>query len=331
MLPDQPSDFGIVVPVGPGQRKWLLQTLRSLDAQTVHVSVAICAVEDSKELRDTLESFSHLVSYMRCSPDAGQSAAINEGWAALNAHYYGWLNDDDMLHPDALSKVLKAFQTTHADVVYGRTDIIQDSVLRIGYGDVPLGDSLRRENRIAQPSTFVKQSALAKLSGDNGQPPLDPDKHYAMDWDLWQKLYLSKAKFHRISTSLSITRWYAGTKTAQLNWPKFKEYRQIMKTGKAGPKGSWALFNIVVHQFATYGPMSALFGVMQRILQKRPRSQSTPTSDQKNHELDVFHYQNHPLKVVSKQSSKIIATALEAGYVLKTEETCVMLQPSFRD
>lgn len=331
MLPNQISDFGIVVPVGPGQRKWLLQTLRSLDAQTVDVGVAICAVEDSKVLREILTPFSHLIVHTRCSPDTGQSAAINEGWSVLNARYYGWLNDDDMLHPDALATVLEAFQTSDADIVYGRTDIIQDGSLRIGYGHELIGDSLRRENRIAQPSTFVKQSALAKLSHDSKLSPLDQNKHYAMDWDLWQRLYLSNAKFHRISDPLSITRWYAGTKTADLTWPKFKEYRQILKNGKAGPKGLWALMNIMIHHFATYGPMSAFFRAVQRTLSRRQTSQSEPTLETKNMELSVFHYEDRPLAILSSQSSKVLDENLETGVVLRTKESRVILDMSLTD
>lgn len=324
MQVNQTYDFGIVVPVGPGQRKWLLQTLRSLDIQTVNVSVAVCAVEDSEELKQTLESFSHLISYARCGPDTGQSAAINEGWAALNAQYYGWLNDDDMLHPDGLSIVLETFRTSNADVVFGRTDILEDDVLRVGYGHEPLGDSLRRENRIAQPSTFVKHSALEKQTKDPSSSPLNPDKHYAMDWDLWQRLYLTGASFHGVSEPLSITRWYAGTKTANLNWSKFKEYHQLLKSGKAGPKGIWALFNIVIHHFATYSRISAPFRFLHRILSMNSSSRSSV--DIGSVSLDVFHYQTQALRVISSRTSDTLEQSLKPGEVLKTSETRVSLQ-----
>ena len=38
-------------------------------------------------------------------PDAGQSAAINQGWQQTQGEIIGWLNSDDRLAPGALARV----------------------------------------------------------------------------------------------------------------------------------------------------------------------------------------------------------------------------------
>ena len=314
-------DFGIVVPIGPGHRPWLLQTLKSLACQDVDIRIAICAVEDSPHLQASLGPYQDLIDYVRCAPDAGQSAAINEGWAALNTRHYGWLNDDDMLHPTALPTVLKAFKTMQADVVHGRTDIIEGNRLRVGYGQQVSEASLLHENRIAQPSTFVKRQALKDLCPTQVLHPVDENMHFAMDWDLWQRLFLNGAKFHAISDPLSITRWYPETKTASFNLRKYREYAQLLKRGKAGPRLVFTLLNMAIHNQASYGNASKVFSPLKTGLSKFGKSNQELINNQPTN-LDIFHFGEMPIQFSHDGQS----VSLPAGEVFTLDQPSVALK-----
>ncbi|GHA85461.1 hypothetical protein GCM10009069_05770 [Algimonas arctica] len=288
-------DFAFVVPVGPGPHPWLRHSLRSLAAQSSIVAVAICAVEDSPDLQDVLTEFSDIIRYIRIGPDGGQSDAINEGWSAIHARYYGWLNDDDILHPDATSRAMHAFTQTDADVVHGHTHILDHETIRFGYGGDAVGPALMRDNILAQPSTFIARAALLAVDLDTPGTltiPVDPDRHFTMDWDLWQRLYLSGAKFQAIPDTLSITRWYDGTKTAAPGLRKYKEYFSLMKRGGFGPRAVWAMINIALHNGATYGRARAQFSTIKSGLLRVKTQTATVTTAPT---LDVFHYEDHPV------------------------------------
>jgi len=317
-------EFGIVVPVGPGQRPWLIQTLRSLDAQDADLRIAICAVENSPELEETLRPFTHLIDYIRHAPDSGQSAAINEGWSVLNAKYYSWLNDDDMLHPEALKKVSESFAETNADVIHGRSDIIDNAHIRRGYGHHPIEASLLRENRIAQPSCFVTRNALLSICQSDDLTPVDPDKHYSMDWDLWQRLYLEGSKFHALSDSLSITRWYNGTKTASPSFTKYREYWHLLRHDPSKARRLWTLFNMLMHNQANYGPVRTPFRMIETALSMFGKSNEV-RHDNLPDDLEVFHFGDKPLTLKDEQSGDTVETNLTAGNVFRTKALNIKL------
>lgn len=298
--PAPSADFGFTVPVGAGARPWLRQTLRSLAAQPVTVSIAICAVEDSEALQAAIAEFNALIAYVRIGPDDGQSDAINEGWRALDAHYYGWLNDDDMLHPEATLRAMALFDGG-ADVVHGRSDILSDGWLRQGYGDRPIkpapdGNHLLDDNTIAQPSTFVSRKALDSVnSARNG--PLGVEHHYAMDWDLWIRLYKSGAHFAATPQTLSITRWYDGTKTSAHGLAKYGEYYRVLRSHSRRLRAAWIVINTVVNNLARYGPAPALFTPVDRALHRLHAARSEQ-ADRSSDVLEPAHSpQIHGAKV----------------------------------
>lgn len=316
------ADFGIVVPVGPGNRPWLKATLESLRIQKPTCAVAICAVEDSPALQRFLADYADMITYTRIGPDGGQSDAINEGWSALSAQYYGWLNDDDILHPDAMQIAAHLFEDTNADVVQGRSDILEKGELRVGYGGELLNDRLLRENPIAQPSTFVTRAALLKICSGPNLTPVNPDLHYAMDWDLWQRLYLSGAKFESVSSPLSITRWYTDTKTATASLRKYREYAALLGQSGGWVRRVWTLTNVVIHNQATYGRIQRPFRLIAKALQSRQSNKATsPTSEPG---VEVYHYEPTPLHI---RDAGVIDQNLGAGIVLKTAAPRVSLKP----
>ena len=79
--------FSCVVPV-KGERPFFGEAIESLKAQ------GLC---------DELEI---IIQDADIEPDAGQSDALNKGFAKANGEWLFWLNADDVLLPGALKKVL---------------------------------------------------------------------------------------------------------------------------------------------------------------------------------------------------------------------------------
>lgn len=72
---------------------------------------------------DVIKKYDHVELVVE--PDRGMSDAINKGFRAARGEWVMWLNTDDRLKPDALSKFLEFASTQpDADVIYGAWDFI---------------------------------------------------------------------------------------------------------------------------------------------------------------------------------------------------------------
>ena len=306
-------EVAIVIPIGPGHRPWLESSIKSIACQNADVGIAICACEDSSSLQDLIKRYRDIITYVRIGPDNGQSAAVNEGWRNVSAKIYSWLNDDDMLHPNALEHVLSCFKETNCDVVHGISDIWKDGTITPGYGNSPVTESLLRDNVIAQPSTFVQSEALSKVQLEYG--PLAEDRHFTMDWDLWQRLYQSGAKFAAIDRPLSLTRWYKETKTGSASLQKYKEYAALLKRNTSTARLLWSLTNIFLHNQSIYGHLAPLFRNVTRFLFTRHQ---TP-APLKPKEMELFHFEDTPqIPHVTTDEQDIALEPLQPGEVLST-------------
>ena len=225
--------FSIAVPVG-AYHDLLASCLESLRRQTAPVQVCLLDASGDARVKQLADSFASLFHYRRHGPDAGQSAAIAEGWAHSDGDILGWLNADDFLYPDALRDAAGAFASDPGlDVVYGHSAICDEKFRMTGYhwAVSPPGEELQRGCNISQPSCFFRRQACEAVGG------LDPNLHYTMDWDLWLRLAAARARFSLIEKPLSAVFWGAGTKTSNFAERRRGElHRLIERYGPAGSK-----------------------------------------------------------------------------------------------
>lgn len=221
----EPARFAIAIPVGAWHDS-LSATFESLAMQEPKPEVALLDASGDARVAALADSFGDLFAYRRHGPDAGQTAAIAEGWAALEGDVLNWLNMDDALMPGALTAVARAFaENPDADIIYGHSTVLdEEGALR---GAHPAVDPARltdlpRDCVISQPSCFTRRSAIERAGG------LDDHFHYVMDWDLWTRLYRTGAKFHFIDEYLSQVVWAQETKTADFNLRKLGEMFEIV-------------------------------------------------------------------------------------------------------
>lgn len=184
--------FSCVVPV-KGPRPYLDEALASLSMQGIGDSLEVIVQDGDIE------------------PDAGQSDALNKGFAKAKGQWFFWLNADDLLLPGALKKVRCL---TEAE---GRVEWITGNQLLIdGKGNVlkcSVGpgwhDWMYRHAvpHVYGPSSFFRCELLERTGG------FDTTLEYCMDWDLWIRFMRGGARYKRLDAYLWAQRQWNGSKT----------------------------------------------------------------------------------------------------------------------
>lgn len=159
---------------------------------------------------DTIRKYGPWITYWVSEPDGGQTYAINKGIRIATGDVLSWLNSDDILCPDALREVAEKFiESPDLELVYGDCEMIDENGDVFDRFNVRKSDltDLLEENFISQPSTFFRARALAAVGG------LDSELHYAMDYDLWIRMFLNKARVLYNPTVLSRFRYHGTSKS----------------------------------------------------------------------------------------------------------------------
>ena len=217
--------FSIAMPVY-GQQQFIITALNSIRAQSVHFELAVMDATPDSSVQKILDDYEDIISYRRHGEDDGQSAAIDEGWKNSSGEYVAWLCADDYYFPDTLQAVQEVFeQHPEIDIVYGDSIYVDaDDCFKMYFPSIENDVScLPVHDCIAQPSFFMRRSALEKTGGLNLQ------LHYIMDWDLWSRLYKNGAKFYYLHQPLSVTRVYPETKTSGMSFSRYREINQNLK------------------------------------------------------------------------------------------------------
>ena len=163
----------------------------------------------------------------RSHPDAGQSAALNEGFAAAKGQIIGWLNADDRYRPECFEHIVAAFKRhPKVDVFYGDYTTIDQQGGHI---------SLRREIEFSQfilryfhvlyiptTATFFRRRIF-----DEGHF-LRQDLHYAMDLEFFLRLADAGYRLQHLPTVLADFRMHLDSKSVRFRERQRHEHRQIV-------------------------------------------------------------------------------------------------------
>ncbi len=177
--------------------------------------------------RDIIERYRSRIAKVIFEPDKGPSDGLNKGFALATGDVFGFLNSDDILLKNALSKVSRFFKShPEIDVISGHSLIIDEheKEIRKSYSDpFSLHGYAYRSVTLMQASTFFRAARFKCTQWFN------VINRSAWDGELFVDLSLSGAKFALIDEFLSGFRLHSQSITASKRLEEaYREYREYI-------------------------------------------------------------------------------------------------------
>ena len=178
------------------QAAYLEETIRSvLDQNYPRLSYAVVDGGSNDGSAVILERYRERLAFAVSERDRGQSDAIVKGMLHVSGEIQAYLNSDDFLTPGTL-RYVGAYFATHpeVDAVYGHRIIVDEKSREVGRWILPnhYDDSTKHFDYIPQETLFWRKSLYDQCGG------IDPDFHFAMDWDFILRLQACGACFERL-------------------------------------------------------------------------------------------------------------------------------------
>lgn len=180
--------------------KTIERTLRSIDTQRYPALEYIISDGGSTDnTRAIIDRYRHIVTNFISEPDKNVPNAINKGFRHSSGEIRCYLNADDCLETGALTRIASVFtDDTSVDVVTGGCRrVFADGSELITQVPERYVRVMSMRNDIEQPSTFWRTSAHLRAG------ELDDRFYIAFDWEWWNRLRTTGARFVAIPDVLS--------------------------------------------------------------------------------------------------------------------------------
>jgi len=205
--------------------------------------------DDSIEI---LKSYDGAISWVS-NPDAGQAAAINEGFRKATGDVIAWLNSDDYYLPGAFDAAVAALaREPEALAVHGNGWMVNECGKRLrrypGFA-VERGD-LARKCYVCQPTVFLRREVLET------EGFLNPDLELCFDYEWWLRI-LRTRRMAFCPHPLAATRQYPSTKTQARRSRGLIEAGYVTRHHFGRPHWRWAA-KWMVHRWVLGGRSLAL-------------------------------------------------------------------------
>ena len=215
--------FTIITP-SFNQGNFIEETIRSVvEQQYKNFEYFVIDGGSNDNTIDILKKYDRKISFWVSEKDNGQSHALNKGFQRATGDVLIWINSDDVLETEALTKVSKFFiENPSVDVVHGRTILFQGTkqVMREADGD-NLPEQYLSGMAFPQPSAFIRRKAIQKF-----YPILDETLHFGMDYDLFSCLFLN-CNFLSVHDAFSKYRLHAESKTVMTNEGFARDWQKV--------------------------------------------------------------------------------------------------------
>ena len=208
------------------QGEYLDSCLESIFSQDIRCEVFVLDGGSSDNSVEIIKKWEKYLAGWRSHPDAGQSAAINEGIGSGTGTYVCWLNSDDLFLPGMLSKLIAVMEAnTEAPVAYGKVyNLVQETqTLKQVWVESFDVRRLATRNIISQPGTLIRRDAWCAVGG------VSECLHMSMDYELWWKLYSNFGNFEFIDDFVAVNRDHSETKTSSKRKLHYQESIAVVK------------------------------------------------------------------------------------------------------
>lgn len=166
----------------------------------------------------------------------GASTTRNRAWQRATSDWVAFLDDDDVLRPQHVERLLQCARVTKADIVYpwfnivdnAGNDMTERDPLRIvvnGYALSPFGlpfglnheDELRTRNNFIPITVLVRRALLEKAGGFPELNSPEWPENCCEDWGLWRQLLDEGATFAHLPERTWLWYWH-GRNTSGRSW-----------------------------------------------------------------------------------------------------------------
>ncbi len=188
------------------QGRYLEETIRSVLLQGYpDLEYFIIDGGSTDESVEIIRKYENWLAGWVSEKDAGQSDAINKGFARSNGEIFNWLCSDDLLTQGALQTIAIQFsQNPGIDVVAGACMLQYDDepgktgVRQVEWMDWELAPY---SGVIWQPSCFFRRKLIGRRN------LVRTDLHFCMDRELWTYLWSRNAKWEWAEDVFSVFRF----------------------------------------------------------------------------------------------------------------------------
>ena len=256
-MPESDLKISIVTP-SLEQSKFLEHTIKSVLSQNYqNLEYVIQDGGSADGSVEIIQRYADRLTHWESKPDAGQYAAINEGFARTTGEIMGWLGSDDMYLPWTFAVVAEIFSTfpevdwiTSAyHMFYDKKGRVIDCFFRPKNNRDAFfkGENLPTTGWYAtgfiqQESTFWRRSLWDKVGGQ-----IDTSCKLAGDFDLWARFY-KESGLVGVFTPLAGFRRHGDQKSTLFRDQYLREAEESLRRhgGRPrGPVGSYVRSNIV--------------------------------------------------------------------------------------
>ena len=161
--------------------------------------------------------------------DGGQSQAINQGIVEARGEVIAWINSDDYYADDrVVGRVLARFERDpQVDVVHGdgmMVDVDERPFRHYRSRTLDGGRGLLvHPTAIVQPSAFFRRALFLSVG------KLREDLHWAMDFDLWLRMFPAARKVEYVPEVLSCVRCHTDAKTYHAMLDQIREVTRLKR------------------------------------------------------------------------------------------------------
>lgn len=244
----------IVTPtLNPGWR--LSRCCRSIQQQTYpRIEHIVVDGGSTDETPQWLNESSDLV--WLSEPDEGQSDAINKGFNLANGRFFGWLNADDELTPEATEfAVSRLLSRPGVGWVYGNNLIVKGRHSTLLRPPKRLVEGRFSDgNPVPQAGSLIERSLWASLQG------LVPSFNLMMDMDLWLRVLESNYAHEYINNTLAIVEVHSASKSGSISIEEHLEECVRIWLGRNRPDfAAVVLGRILAHRAVSDGAIDSVF------------------------------------------------------------------------
>ena len=211
-----------IVTISFNQEKFIEETIKSILNQNYkNFEYIIMDAGSTDNSREKILKYKNDINRIVFEKDNGPADGLNKGFKIAKGDIFCFLNSDDLLLKNSLTKVVNFFKNNkNADVVYGNSWIINESGERIRnfYSDkFNLKMAKYGASILAQQSTFFKKETYSNTRGFNVK------NRISWDGELFLDFGLNNARFCRLNEFLSAFRIHNTSYTAQDNIKKLNK------------------------------------------------------------------------------------------------------------